>query len=538
MKDEKHGRLKILGLFGAARGFLYKHWPRVSREGRVTGFMPEAAAEALIAACCEAGVWDVYNRVRGRGAWLEDDGRLAWHCGDTIWLGPDEQRKPGPTPGGRHVYPSAPPVPRPSEAPASCDQDTGPAWRVLELFKTWAWKRGDLDAILLLGWVGCGMAGGALKWRPMCWLTGDRGTGKSSLHDCVKYLNGEAIVASSDASAAGIYQQIGHQSIPVALDEIEAKDDNRKVQNIIELARQAASSGVLLRGNPDHIGSQFQARSCFLFSSVLIPPLLSQDISRLAILELGALTTTSPPPLSAAIGELMDIGRQLRRRIADGWARWPETLECWRQQLVACGHTGRGADQFGTLLAMADILLYDVPPETEVLRAWTERLSPASLAAQSDDAPDHERCLHHILSTPADLWRGGAKFPLARYVRRVAQIDPVPDEKIDYNEARDVLGNAGLRVESLMPVDGTDAVLYLLIANQHQGLSKIFEGTHWASRSGSASAWRQSLIRIDGARALSDLMDARGRAIQTMRFGGVSCRGVAVPILSWIDGED
>jgi hypothetical protein len=32
--------------------------------------------------------------------------------------------------------------------------------------------------VLLFGWIGAAMVGGALDWRPLAWLTGDRGTGE------------------------------------------------------------------------------------------------------------------------------------------------------------------------------------------------------------------------------------------------------------------------------------------------------------------------------------------------------------------------
>jgi hypothetical protein len=61
------------------------------------------------------------------------------------------------------------------------------------------------------------------------------------------------------------------------------------------------------------------------------------------------------------------------------------------------GHKGRGADQFGTLLAFADLLLYDGPePEPEVLTDWAEALKATDLAETADNRSDAEDACEHL----------------------------------------------------------------------------------------------------------------------------------------------
>lgn len=98
-------------------------------------------------------------------------------------------------------------------------------------------------------------------------------------------------------------------------------------------------------------GAEFVARTCFPFSSILIPPLPAQDRSHIAILELGTLPGTPPPKLDP--GGLREIGEKLWHRMAEGWARLLEVLKDYRAALEADRHTARGADTFGTLLACA-----------------------------------------------------------------------------------------------------------------------------------------------------------------------------------------
>ena len=125
-----------------------------------------------------------------------------------------------------------------------------------------------IDARLLLGWIGSAMMGAYLNYRPLAWITGDSKTGKSTLQELLGWVLGGALLQSPDASEAAVRQVLGQQSLPVAIDEAEAEEDNRKLLALVKLARIAASaSGDIMRGGQDHQGHQFQAKTCFLFSS-------------------------------------------------------------------------------------------------------------------------------------------------------------------------------------------------------------------------------------------------------------------------------
>jgi hypothetical protein len=77
--------------------------------------------------------------------------------------------------------------------------------------------------------------------------------------------------------------------------------------------------------------------------------------------------------------------------VIDQWDRYDATLAAYRRALAGTGHKGRSADQFGTLLAFADLLLYDGPePEPEVLNDWAEALRATDLAETADNRSDAE----------------------------------------------------------------------------------------------------------------------------------------------------
>ncbi len=531
-------RAGIYSIFDLCLGLLEKHWPRKKMikdaEGNihyeVTGIKFEKVTEAIMAECARGGIWDPINGVRGRGAWRGEHGQLILHCGNTIWVGavPGGGGDPGyhttMAPGriDRHVYPAAPPVPMPAREPAAAGPD-GPAATLLQALETWKWRRGATDAHLLLGWIGAAMLAGALKWRPMMWITGDSRTGKSTVHELLGLVFDDAILAVTDTSAAGIWQKVGHASLPVAVDELEADADNRKAAGVITLARHAASGGMTLRGGADHTATEFTARNCFLFSSILVPPLKSQDLNRQTILHLDTLDSTTPPALTPS--KWRCVGAELRRRLCDGWHRWEPTLEAYREQLLSTGHDGRSADQWGTLLAAADLLLTDHAPDGDTLGEWAAKLSVAG-TRHHDDRADHDRCLEHLRTTRFDGYRSGIKRPIGGWIAEAAGRDGETALAPDPVEANRILSTIGLKVVREADRAGVETK-YLAVANAHQGLAELFAGTHWGGASGASGVWRQALERVEGYKLRKS----------PLSFDGSSARCILVPVAEVLGDE-
>jgi hypothetical protein len=271
--------------------------------------------------------------------------------------------------------------------------------------------------------------------------------------------------------------------------------------------------------------------------------MLGQDLSRLAILELDAWAGT-PHGLSA--DKLHALGRKLRRRIVDGWPKWEERLHLWRQGLTRVGHSHRTADQFGALLAAADLALNNRLPHADNVDVFVEQHNLKYLAEHADDLPDYQRMLDWLLTTQTDVTRDGRKvnaaYLLALHQGRFDEIgleQPMtssdgrltPDHAaIDAHRraaARD-LAAIGLKVvherDLAARQDGTtDGPWWLAIANHHQGLTRLFETptrSHWAGRSGAIGVWVQAARRVPGAR-----WDNSG-----LRFGGTSIRATLVPL--------
>jgi hypothetical protein len=509
LRDGELGQAGINSLFMGRHGWLTWAFPKIrASDGAVTSWRPERAREVLMGACARKGPWNSADRVRGRGMWRDRQGRLVLHCGDRLFSGRGEERL-GELEG--MVYPTRPALPRPW--PVTLAGKPGPALRLVPHFRDWKWVRPTLDPILLVGWIGGGFLGGALSWRPAGFIVGDKATGKSSLQADLKALGGQWLVQSADTTAAGIYQRLKFDCLPVAVDEFEAKADTRKQKAVIELARLSASGAPMMRGGDNHKGTEFQGRSAFLFSSINTPPLDPQDLSRMAVLRLHRLEAGKAKPVIAE-EELAELGRKVLRRLVDNWHRWPATYAAWREFLASCGHDGRGQDTFGTLMAVADLVIADdaealgleLGPNAENFESWREVMTAERLAEYEDATENWRLCLSHLLSQRIEAWRGGTRHTVGEVLAEFWERDVMDQNAITFDQARKLLEQTGL---TMMKPKNREEHWSLFVPNQHTLLHTLFKDTKWqgelsagswsgALRQAPGEIWREASARING----------------------------------------
>lgn len=479
------GQKAINSLFMGRHHYLYWAWPRTNKDGAIVSWRQERCAETLMGACAHKGPWNAVERARGRGAWELKDGRLAMHCGTQLFI---EGQPVGLGEIGGDVYMTRPPILHPWAKPIK--SENGPGSYLLPILRTWEWTRPDIDPLLFLGFLAAAPIGGALPWRPVIYMTGDKATGKSTLQRLLKLILGNALIKSADTTAAGIYQLLKSDALPVAVDELEGKADPRKAKAIIELARLAASGDLMLRGGESHKGTQFNARSCFAFSSINTPPLEPQDLSRMALLRLKRLKPGSTPPLLDQ-KRLHVMGRMIMRRMMDGWPRLLELYQSYRETLAQAGHDSRGQDTFGMLLTCADILLGDdalklgVPtlstdPTTQF---WAKNFAAAKMVEYEDALENWRIAVNHLISTPIEAWKSGGQQTIG------AVLELLWAGRMDFKEAKVLCQRAGVSLAKPtehFPHTG------LFIPNQNPLLHKIFEGTKFQGELGTG-VWTGAL---------------------------------------------
>lgn len=526
--NNKHGKLGLAAMFGPKITWLYDNWPKWSapkkdKPSEVVGFDQAEAAEALVVECSRKGPFDPAGRMRGRGAHRTAEGNgLILHCGDKVLVSDlrvdgSIKRMRWVDPGliERNVYSAGEAIPRPHHE----DVGENVGMELLALLQTWHWRRPLLDARFALGAIGAGFVGGALPWRPNIWITGGRGTGKSTLngqHGVIHQLNGEGLFRTGDASAAGIRQSLRNATVPVLFDEIEASENNSRVAEVIKLARVASSGDTMTRGGQDHTAHEFTLRSLFWFSSILVPPLEPQDLSRLALLELRPLRReVVEQGIDLARYNLPAMGRKLFRRMVDGWGRLAATKIKFHRALAETGHDSRACDQFGTLLACADLLINDWDtedglPSDEEVALWAHQCHPHKLAEVAQAVSEQEACANHLVTSMVQARGGEERESLSTWIAEAADLSVAGIDRQEKAQKR--LEQMGLKIVHAVWKAGAGdmpgkwgAKLYsggapgfLAVSDSHQALKAIFAGTKWQG-----GVWKQSLIRFDGARAVA-----------------------------------
>lgn len=511
--DKALGVERMQKLFMGAEEFLCWAWPSWSGSGKtryVSGFKTEEARRDLFAACYERGPWSPTDMVRGRGAWRGEQGELILHCGEFLWI--DGVKQPAGE-HGEYFYVRRPKTIAPWSKPVGLEEN--PAIKLIDNLRTWNFVRGDTDVMLVLGWIGVALLGAALPWRPSIFFVGDAGTGKSELHRVLKAILMRALITTTNATSAGLYQLVAHDALPIAIDELEGEDNPEQSSQIIKMARDAASGSVRIRGGANHQGVEFAARSTFMFSAINPPPLPPASLSRLAMIQMRPLIKRQgkAPVIEAA----ETIGPRLLRRMADGWREeFPRLYEQYSTVLEANGHDTRGQNTFGTFLAAAHTLLGDEGMDAcglpfEKLDHWGLELAADATPEVANRQANWSRCIETLMIAKVDVWNKGERRTIGQilfeFLDQKAGEPPLLDSMVNH-----ALAPAGLT----MVRPGLDRDGYTLAVPQSgPDVAELFRETSYGGR-GPNGSWHYALQQGPENIVLKQIV-LKGRDVPTNR---------------------
>lgn len=477
------GKKMLMALFCATPNYVEWAWPRwaapkANRPSAINGVEVDEAAACLMKAAESVGLFSSMDVVRGRGAWTDRFGQLIWHSGDALWRvdgGRLKYSRTGEIDG--KLYPRQAEVLEPWPEPVSPAES--PVREIFKALTSWTWERPTLDPVIVIGGIGAMMLGGALPWRPHIAAMGDWGTGKSELRRLVKAILGSTLHDLEDATSPAIYQRLGMDTLPVALDEFEAREDNRRNVAIVELMRVAASGGRLARGGANHVGVEFVVRNAFFCYGINLPPMRPQDRSRIVILNLGQLKVGDAKP--PVVPE--EAGRMILRQLMDAWPRFHQRLDDWRDVLRGAGIESRGQDVYGTLFAIGELLLGMEAmeeiglPVTEAERLG-ELIAQATAQEREDRTENWRACLEHLMTATVDAWKGGEKPSIGGI------FEQLENHEIEFKYARERLAAAGCGL--LQEADGElpagQRKWLLAVPHASPALQKLFAGSRFADQ--------------------------------------------------------
>jgi len=532
VKRTEWSKKTVLDLFAATPNFPIHHWARLSPPKKgdaqwiINGMDVDDAVQCLMHACALEGAISIANTVRGRGAWtvgplaaLPGQGELVWHGGDGIYrVRRGKLESAGPSAIDGVVYPGRPPVLAPWKEPVPVKDS--PAAEIFGWLKTWKLGRKVLDPVLVLGWIGAALLGGALPWRPYIFLVGDRGVGKTTLQNLVRAVLGDTLLRTADATAPGIRQMLGADSLPVAVDELEGGADDRRATGILDLARIAASADKAIRGSSDHEAVSFTIQSAFIFSAINPPRLTVADKSRMAFITLEKLAR-SRSGKEPVIND-QAVGRRLLRALMDAWAAdgdtagFARTFENWRAALREADMEDRAQMTYGTLLALAELMLgpealeeHGVPiAEPARLGQWVRE---QTVSERAEQRANWTLCLDRLFAHTISAWRDGVQPTVGEVVDAYMRDEP----NMGKEGAQARLKLAGLSVKEDGAGDGRRPYLAVPISAE-LGPARAFDGTQWQG-GGWATALKQAPPEIViRDRQNWQVMKINGRAAQCL----------------------
>lgn len=484
-------------------------WWEAEFPGEKGGISKKMATNWIFRTANARGIYDP-TRVRGRGAWI-DKGRHVYHLGRYLMV--DGEAVDITQIKSSYVYPMARDTLEPALEPMS-DEEGRWLCSVASLAR---WSAPG-SAALISGFVMLAPICGALNWRPHVWVSGEAGSGKTTIQ--TKFVGGLTrgvhVHATGSSTEAGIRQELKADALPVLVDEFESNNERerQRVENIMSMIRQTSSEtqARTLKGTVSGDSQHYQIRSMFCLASINTNLPTKADVDRLTVLSVRAVRdgeTDNWPELEAALNKIdmdAEIGSRLLARALQMMPTIMDTVNAFRRVAATVFGRQRDADQYGTLLAgywcMQNAY---VPSDDEIMAvlqdySWEEHREDA-------DKDDSSKALDALLNARIRIHQTDyTVFELLRAsdITRRRQTDP------EMHTAEDALLRHGIRPEVSLGE--------IWFGITVPGLIRLVKDIP------SATDLRGQLLRLPGAKRIS-----------TKKYMGVPSRGVSIPLAPALD---
>ena len=482
-----------------------------------TGGIDKKAAMNFIYRTAERkGIFTPSN-IRGRGAWLDGD-RLVFHHGRYLTV--DGQQTDTTRILTEYVYEYAAAHCIPAKT-ALTDEE---GFKLLELAGKFRWTMPG-SAALLMGWITLAPFCGALQWRPHIWITGNAGSGKSTVVNSMvnKLLEGMSLFGMGNSTEAGFRQYLKADALPVLIDESESNEekDVQRIQSILGLMRQASteSQARTFKGTAGGQAMYWHIRSMFCLSSIQVGVKHQADSERISILTLHPKLTdgraadqweTLREEIHVLVMKAPNIAGRLFRRTLDQLPTLLANVEVFKSAAARIFKSQRAGDQYGTLLAGCFALFSRKLATTEDAEwvinnyKWTEHVEDAN------DADEGHRALQGLLDAQVRA-PGGMDLTVYEIVSAAKGIFRKGVE-IEQDMATALLNRYGMKI-----LDN-----YLVLSNSSNELRNLMSDTTFKAD------WRGILLRLPGA----DRNDNR-----PVRMNGIPVKVTRVDLASIFEGD-
>lgn len=456
------------------------------------------------------GLFNPETPLRRLGVWRARD-YIVGHFGDNVWY-QGRMRNAGCIIDSV-IYPACSRIEEPDFANPANALD---GQRIRQNFNAWSFSQA-FDADLLFGYLGAALLGSFPQWRVHALVTGERGTGKSTLARYLMDAIGEQGTSLNEYTEAGVRQKLANESRTLHLDEGESGNEEQahRMHKVIGLLRKMSdgAGARIVRGTSGGTALNSVVTGCVFMTAINAPPLQPQDRSRILTIPIDKPANSySSEDIRAFRSEASGLSRRLRSRALLRADQFAATFDLYRKCLMDHGCDARQSDLFSTLLAGQSILLHDEIPSSESAAAYVAQLRHRLHLIMVDDSEtsDGQACLNRLLDAECAAIRDGIKRSIGQLV--ADGIDPFKQQP-----ENDKLIPLGIRIVESRSNAGTQRMLF--VANDHIGLKRIFHNTPWADGN-----WRASLRRLSGVapapQPVSVGRKARGLLIPKLHLPG------------------
>lgn len=453
-------------------------------------------APVLMEMCKDKGKFDP-ERVRSVGVWCDGSGDIVANLGMQLYI-PGRGFVDHADYEGKSVYVSAPNTVDIDIDPLSSAESV----KLRYICESLSWKYG-ISGSLLAGWIYASILSGVLRWRPHIFITGQKGSGKSSVIERVvrKCLDGWSVNEDGGTTEAGFRRKLGNRARPVVSDEMEGGGDRQKnVDSVFFLARKSSIGAEYSNAYVD-----ITVHSCFCFGAIIPSMTEGADQDRITVMELvpdtGAGARQKWKSIERDIRSTItrDFSRALIRRAIDNANNFLQNVEVFEDELSELLGSARSAEQFAPMVAGLYALHSTGLITPERARNWVSE-QDWQFFHESDEGSDSEKLVAHLMTSLVEyqVLDRNTKASIADLIKHVLDDGP------NMESARIALGRYGFRVE-----DG-----WLLIANSKSRINDLLRGTVW-------TVHKNSLGRYPGAE----------KGAGPIWFGaGVTSRYIKIPL--------
>lgn len=338
-----------------------------------------------------------FSKVRGLGAWLEGDDLIV-NIGDKLYY--KNQFYPLFNHGidTEFFYEAGSLLKIDFERPLN-DQD---AQKFVEAFRMLRYKNKS-DYILLLGWLFSSQVFAALPWRPHIWLTGERGSGKSTVLNYIHAVLRFSVLIQ-DSTVSGIRQRLGNSACTVINDESEpnSEKDRERLAELLTLARQCSTRSTyeVLRGSAGGKALSYNTNANFFMGSIQIAGMNGADTSRFFVIEMESVEGQAHEEfirLDNAMNEVQLMVDGLFVRAVKMFPTLLKNIEICKQVIKQKKIESRQADQLAPIVAGYHAFFSTgLISEEFIVRTIQELNFETSDYVQTNVENDSDKCLDHI----------------------------------------------------------------------------------------------------------------------------------------------